>query len=241
MRKILALTSLVALIAGCAKHDPILPGVRTPIFDTPNATVLGITIENLPVTAVEMSQNDCPYRQNSSNTIWDGERKIFTGFPTTNSVHANTSPVCAGKYVIAGLTTGELVRVNPKNRQISWIADIYSQTNMTGGASVLDIVAPIIVDGTSVYAGGMGDAFCRVNINTGTKKWCTPISVTRPFIVTEPASFVIGADNALYAVRNTDGAIYWRTDDVRGDIKYSNGIITVGRKKIDAATGKFIK
>ena len=51
-----------------------------------------------------------------------------------------------------------------------WIADVYSASNMTGGASIVDIVAPIVPYNRAVYAGGLGDAFCKINANmTGSR------------------------------------------------------------------------
>lgn len=239
MRKIAALSAILILAAGCTKHDPILPGVRTAIFDEDNAAMAGGTIENLPDMAVVMDNTNCPYTQNSSNVISNGDRKIFTGFPTSNSVKSAQTPVCSGKYVVAGLTTGEVIKVNPTTRKIEWIADVFRPSNMTGGASVLDIVAPIIIDGDAVYAGGMGDAFCRINLSNGKKKWCAPISVASPFVIAGPAAFVIGANGTLYAVRTTDGAIYWTYEIGKcAKLSYANQVVTACKTKLDATTGK---
>ncbi|MDE5615339.1 MAG: PQQ-like beta-propeller repeat protein [Alphaproteobacteria bacterium] len=241
MRKLTAVVAVLILAAGCTKHDPILPGERTAIFEESTTTVVGGVIENLPDVAAGSTNIECPYTQDSSNVIRNGNRKIFTGFPTNNSVKSTQSPVCAGKYVIAGLTTGEVVKVNPANRNVEWIADVFRPSNMTGGASVLDIVAPIVIDGNAVYAGGMGDAFCRINLANGKKKWCTPISVSAPFIITEPAAFVAGTNGILYAVRTSDGAIYWQTPIGKcNKISYENQIITACKAKINAATGETI-
>ncbi len=241
MRKIALATSVLLLAAACTKHDPILPGDRADIFPAPQPVALDITIENLPGGAVDATGDPCPYTQDASNVIRDGERKIFSGFPTNNSVKATRHPVCAGGHVIAGLTTGEVVKVHPKTRKIAWIADVFRENNMTGGAAVVDIIAPIVVDGAAVYTGGLGDAFCKLNLNNGAKKWCVPISVDGPFIITQPAAFVKSGDT-LYAVRTSDGAIYWALHDApRAAMEYKDGIITIGRTKIDAASGQIIK
>ena len=199
-------------------------------------------IAYLPDTAFTMPVTDCPYRQDSNNTIWNGERKIFVGFPTTNSVKNNATPVCSGNFIYAGLTTGELIKINSTNRQIVWMADIYRPSNMTGGASVVDIVAPVIIKDKHVYVGGMGDAFCKINATSGAKTWCVEIGTAKPFIIADDVIFVVATNDYLYALRNNDGAAYWRAKlDKQHTPKYENGIITVGREKFDGKTGKKIK
>lgn len=231
--------TLVALGA-CSKHDPILPGTRSAIFATNAPVVLNQSITDLPATTVAGDADaNCPYTQDASNVIKNGDRKIFSGFPTPNSVHSNMRPVCSGKYVYAGLTTGEVVKVDTKTRNIVWIADVFRPSNMTGGASVVDIVAPIMLHNGTVYAGGLGDAFCAINATSGAKKWCTYIGTAHPFVITDAAAFVVGTDNNLYAVRMRDGAIYWRAAvNAQSAPTYGDGTVTVGRQKFDAATGQ---
>lgn len=242
MRKTAAIITCLALLSACSEHDPILPGTRTAIFEVENLNILNQDIPDLPENITEATKADCPYTQDSSNVIWKGDRKIFSGFPTSNSVKSNQTPVCSGKYVYAGLTTGELVKVNPANKNIVWIADIYRASNMTGGASILDIIAPIVIQDGSVYVGGLGDAYCRINASSGSKKWCLPIGVAVPFITTEKVSFVVATDNYLYAIRNSNGAVYWRTEiKKQSEPTYQDKIITVGKQKINAETGEELK
>ena len=229
------------VLSGCAEHDPILPGVRTPVFNTNDIRVMDANVENLPDTIDSTDTPECPYTQDSSNVIWDGDRKIFSGFPTNNSVQSNQSPICANGYVYAGLTTGEVVKIAPKSRKIIWIADVFRHSNMTGGASIVDIIAPLVIHKGALYVGGLGDAFCRINTSSGDKKWCVNIGVAVPFIVMDNVAFVVTTDNNLYAIRTTDGAVYWRTP-VKNQVApiYSNKIISVGDMKINAENGEII-
>lgn len=241
MRKNAIFCGLVCLaaLAACSKHDPILPGTRTSIFNTTTVKTTDEKIASLPDAAFEMDKTDCPYTQDSSNTIWDGERKVFSGFPTSNSVKNDAKPVCSGKYVYAGLTTGELIKLNPSTRSVVWVADIYRPSNMTGGASVVDIVSPIVVRGANIYVGGLGDAFCKINAATGTKKWCVELGTAEPFIIAGDVIFVVGTDNKLYAIRDNDGAAYWTAElKKQSTPKYEKEIITVGREKFNALTGE---
>ena len=242
MRNKLAILIVCGLaVVACDKHDPILPGERSDIFNTKTLNVLNESVPNAPENIVANTQMDCPYTQKSDNTIWDGARKIFSGFATGNSVAGTRTPVCNGRYVYAGLSTGELVKINPQTRQIAWIADVYRPSNMTGGASVLDIVAPIQIQGKYIYAGGLGDAFCKISDATGNASWCTNIGVEKPFIIGDTVAYVVDTEKKLNAVRLKDGAIYWRTSVKKSRTpKYENRVITVAGEKFDAESGKKI-
>ena len=64
MRKIGAFCCCMLLVAGCAEHDPILPGLRTPVFNTNNINILNTDIKNLP-------DNIAVYVKNIINNIFD--------------------------------------------------------------------------------------------------------------------------------------------------------------------------
>ena len=243
MRKYIPLLFCVLITSACDKHDPILPGVRTTIFDSGTAqNILNTSVPDLPDTAPTHQNSDCPYTLDNTNTIRDGDRKIFVGFPASNFIDVETHPVCDGGYVYAGLNTGNVVKIAPKSRNLVWMTDVYSESNMMGGAPTVDIVAPLIINGSWLYAGGMGDAFCKININNGNKKWCAPIGTRKPFIVLENVAYITGLDDALYAVRLSDGAIYWRSElKKQSTPKYDNKIIMVGKQRFDAATGDELK
>lgn len=242
MRKIYLVICCMFFVSACDKHDPILTGVRTPIFDGGQIRVLNQTITDVPTGVHTYDNSACKYTQDSKNIVWDGARRVFSGFATNNTVSGIRTPICSGKYLYAGLSTGEVVKLNPQSRSVLWIADIYRTSNLTGGASMVDIVAPIVPYGDSVYVAGLGDAFCRINATSGAKRWCVNLSVGVPFILAGNYAFVVSTDGNLNAVSLSKGQIYWRVP-VSAQVApvYSDGMITVGHEKIDIATGKIIK
>ena len=242
MRKILVCAFLLLTLVACDKHDPILSGTRIDVFDTGAPRVLNTPVPNLPQNATPSKAKDCSYVQRFDNTIWDGDKKIFSGFATNNFVTGTRKPICFGGYVYAGLSTGELVKVNPENRALMWIADVYRSSNMTGGASVLDIIAPAQILGGHVYAGGLGGAFCKISDSEGAPVWCTNIGVEYPFVIAGDVAYVVDTDKNLNAVRLRDGSVYWRTPVKKpGAPEYSDKIVRVGSEKFDAADGSVIK
>ncbi|MBO4745770.1 MAG: PQQ-binding-like beta-propeller repeat protein [Alphaproteobacteria bacterium] len=242
MRKIAILTGICLVVAACDSHDPILPGVRSDIFTSNDLNILNTSVPNVSDNAVIENDAECPYTQKPDNTIWDDTRKIFSGFATNNYVAGDKKPVCNGNFVYAGLSTGELVKVNGKTRQMAWIADVYRASNMMGGASVVDIIAAPKIYKNYVYVGGLGDAFCKISDATGRAAWCIDIGVEKNFILTDAAIYVLDTDNNLNAIRMQDGAIYWRTAIKKSRTpKYKDKIIKVGSEKIDAETGKILE
>lgn len=242
MRKVALFIVCAMVLGGCDKHDPILPGVRDSIFNTSNLNVLNTSVPNVPENLLEYKADDCPYTQKSDNTVWADSRKIFAGFATGNSVAGERTPMCNNGFVYAGLSTGELVKLNPRTRRIVWITDVYSPTNMTGGSSVLDIVAPIQIRGKYVYVGGLGDAFCKVSDTTGTASWCVGIGVEKPFVVTDDVAYVLDTENNLNAIRLRDGAIYWRKPVQKSRTpRYVDKKIIVGAEQFSAETGELLK
>ena len=242
IRKLLFIACGAVALNACDKHDPILPGTRTAIFDGASVSVLNRDITDIPQAAVIVDNTNCPYTQDKNNVIWHGTRKIFSGFPTSNTVAGNQSPVCSGGYVYAGLTTGEVVKINPKNRGIVWIADVYRASNLTGGSSMVDIVAPVVPVGRYVYAGGLGDAFCKLDASSGAKKWCADIGVAVPFVMTENYAFVVGVDKKLYAISAKNGDVHWSQNVQRAVAPtYSDGVISVGKEQFSVKNGKKLK
>lgn len=238
MRKISISMLCVISLCACSKHDPILPGTRTAIFSENEINLLNTTITDLDDSAIAIEVQDCPYTQDSSNTIRYGDTKIFCGFPMANCVENDQKPVCVGKYVYAGLTTGNVVKIDSNNKKVVWMTDVYKESNMTGGAPVVDIIAPIIINKGWLYVGGMGDAFCKINATSGNKKWCAQIGTTNEFVLTKNAIFVVGMDNNLYALRESDGAVYWKREIKKQKApKYENKVISVGKQKFNATTG----
>ena len=224
---------------GCAKHDPVLPGARTYVFDSTDVTVENIDVPQLSEHAKNISGDEkCDFRQEPNNTLWQGDKKIFSGFATDSVVRSNQSPICDAGFVYTGLTTGEVIKINPSNKNVVWVADVFRASNLTGGASVVDIVAHVGIDGDFVYAGGLGDALCKLNKYSGDRVWCLNISVPVDFIKVDDFIFVVGTDNYLYAVNAKNGKIHWKSE-IKKQVKpiYENNVITVGRLRINAKDG----
>ena len=243
MKKIFAFFVVLMAVTACSKHDPILPGTRVDIFDTTETVVENKEIPTLSQNAKEIyGDKDCEYTQDALNNIWNGDKKIYAGFVMDSVVKSNQSPICSGQFIYTGLSTGEVIKINTKTRKVVWTTDVYRTNNLTGGATVVDIIAHVGLDGKFVFAGGLGDAFCKLNANNGNKIWCVNISVPVDFIIVDNFAFVVGTDNNLYALNTDNGAVYWKSQ-IKKQVspKYDGKTITVGKERFDYKNGTIAK
>lgn len=243
LKKIFAFLLCIVGISSCSKRDPILPGVRVDIFESTDVHVLNQSVPDLSEKAKNIyGDENCEYKQDALNNVWLGDKKIFNGFPTDSVVKSNQTPVCVGKFIYSGLSTGEVIKINTVNQKTVWMADVFKETSLTGGTMIVDIVARVGVDGKYVYAGGLGDAFCKLRNDNGYKIWCLDISVPVNFIVVDNFAFVIGADSNLYAINIDNGSVYWKTVIKKQRVpKYDGKNIIVGKEIIDYKNGTIVK
>lgn len=229
---------------GCSKHDPILPGVRHEIFDNGDIAVANKNIPELSTVEKNIyGDADCDYRQDATNTIWHGDKKVYTGFAGNTTVKTNQTPICVNNFIFTGLSNGSVIKLNKNNKRIIWQSDVYKENVFTGGSAIVDIIARVGYDNNGyIYAGGLGDAFCKLNANNGNKVWCVDISVPVDFIIVDNFAFVVGGDNNLYAINTKDGTVYWKSE-IKKQIKpkYDGKIITVGKQRINYTDGSIIK
>ena len=243
MKKVSIFLLCAITISSCSKHDPILPGVRNDIFDANDVIVQNRELPQLSDNMTNIyGDANCGYKQDALNTIWLDGKKVWTGFATNSAVKSNQSPICDGEFIYVGLSTGEIVKINTSTKKQVWATDVFRANNLTGGASMVDIVAHVGLDDKYVYACGLGDAFCKLNASNGDKVWCLNVSTGVDFIMVDDFVFVVGTDNNLYAINKQNGDVYWRVE-VKKQIepKYNKQIITVGKQRINTKDGSLVK
>jgi outer membrane protein assembly factor BamB len=193
-----------ALLVGCETSDPILPGARKPVFARDELVVLDKKIGDAGVPLVP---EKCDFTIDGNNMIWKNGVRIFAGLPTESEIKTDKKTACHGDFVYAGLSTGELVKVNAKTRDLEWTADIFAERAPTGATPFLDIIATPVYNGGFIYAGGLGGAFCKIRDKDGEKIWCRPIAVQEITASTKKFNFVKSADGREFVI-STDGAVY---------------------------------
>ncbi len=243
LKKIIAFLLCIIVLYACSKRDPVLPGERFDIFGNTEIRPVDKSLPQLSDTAKNIYGNSvCNYTQNDKNVIFMGDKKVFKGIATDNFVKNNQKPICVDDFIYTGLSTGEIVKINARNNKLVWATDVFKETNLTGGSGVVDIVARVGFDKNFVYAGGLGDAFCKLKSFDGNKIWCLNISVPVDFILVDNFAFVVGADNNLYAINVLDGSVYWKTEIKKQMVpQYDGQYIIIGKEKINYSNGEIVK
>ncbi len=100
----------------------------------------------------------------------------------------------------------------------------------------------MIIRGDFIYVAGLGNAICKVSINSGNKTWCAPISIADKFILAGDVIFSVDVANKMYAINTSNGKVYWEMDidNTDSDLSYADGILTFDGDEYDARTGKLI-
>ena len=191
-------------LGACSTPDPILEGDRSPIFKQDALVVLDEKVLDLGNV---LTPTNCEYAVDANNRIWHGNVRIFSGLPTEAKIKVDKKTACNGKNVYAGLSTGELVKVNATSREMAWAVDIFQPFSPTKNAMFLDIIATPVYHAGFVYAGGLGNQFCKVRDSDGKKIWCLPVAVVAIVKSTDKFHVIKSADGAMYAV-STDGRVY---------------------------------
>jgi len=196
---------LLLLIAACSKSDPILEGYRTPVFRATGVEASGVFEGELGAPLLPAPCNNI--RIDANNQIWRGSTRIFAGIPTDSGIISEKFVACRGSYVYAGLSTGELVKVNYRTRDLAWVADIFMANHPTSNILFVNIIATPVINGEFIFAGGLGNAFCKVRDADGSKVWCVPISVRDIVKSTRNYNVVLADDGTKYVV-SRQGKVY---------------------------------
>ena len=110
MKKFIGFCLCTVAMFGCSKHDPILPGVRHEIFDSGDIIVSNKSLPDLSENEKNISGDaNCDYRQDATNSVWNGNKKIYSGFASNTIVNSNQSPICVGNFVYTGLSNGSVI------------------------------------------------------------------------------------------------------------------------------------
>ena len=175
-----------------------------------------------------------------------GERAWqYQGNTIATTLLGLSAPAVADGLVVAGFGSGEIVAVREDSGALAWSDSLASAR---GRNSLVDLSAvrglPVIDQGR-VYAIGAGGLLLSLDLRTGRRLWEREVGGTQtPWLVGDWL-FVQTSDQALVAIRTSDGRLRWVTDLPRfeneakkSDVIFWTGPVLVGNKLVLAGSNE---
>jgi outer membrane protein assembly factor BamB len=163
-------------------------------------------------------------------------------------VFGSGSPASGRGTVVAGFSSGELNAYRYENGRQVW-QDALSRTAIsTGVASLSDIDADPVIEGSFVYALGQGGRMVALDINSGERVWeLNMAGISTPWVAGDWL-FAVNDRAQLVAVQRMSGKIRWisqlpRWDNEKkktGPIYYSGPVLAGGRLILAGSDGAII-
>ncbi|MDR0319549.1 MAG: PQQ-like beta-propeller repeat protein [Rickettsiales bacterium] len=201
-------------LGACDKKDPILPGDRIPVFEAGaklKESKVGV-LDLLPPTgskaADSPARGELDYIMSDENVLTrkaDG-KIIFRGFPTATKAGPAAAPITSGGYIYAGLSTGEVIKINKATGEILWTIDLGSRSLITGGSQIADISA-MRLDGGNLFVSSIGGIFAKIDAAAGRAIWTAPIGTGHGIFISGRALAIIDLDGDLAVLDARDGAL----------------------------------
>ena len=212
-------------------------------FDAATGKLIWSVQPSGPVRGQPTVDGDALYVMSQDNQIFS----LKTADGTTNwsaaasleiaGVFGTSSPASARGTVVAGFSSGELNAYRYENGRQVW-QDALSRTAIsTGVASLSDIDADPVIDGSYVFALGQGGRMVALDINSGERVWELNIAgISTPWVAGDWL-FAVNDRAQLLAVQKTTGKIRWisqlpRWDNQKkqtGPIYYAGPVLAGGR------------
>jgi len=235
MRKyfVLILPALFVAMAGCDKKDPILPGVRVPVFHN------NLEMKESKATAAELmgkekgnrtkGEAEQLYEMSENNILTrksDG-RVILRGFPTATKAGPAAEPIVSGNFIYAGLSTGEVLKIRRANGEIIWTVDLGGRSLLTGG-SLLSDISVMKLDGNFLYVSGVGGTFGKLRSTTGEAVWVSGVGTMNEIFISGNLIAFVDLDGRLVMLDARDGSLVEARELSKRERKRSIGEL-VGR------------
>ena len=175
-----------------------------------------------------------------------GERAWqYQGNTIATTLLGLSAPAVAEGLVVAGFGSGEIVAVREDSGALAWSDSLASAR---GRNSLVDLSAvrglPVIDQGR-VYAIGAGGLLLSLDLRTGRRLWEREVGGTQTPWLAGDWLFVQTSDQALVAIRTSDGRLRWVTDLPRfeneakkSDVIFWTGPVLVGNKLVLAGSNE---
>ena len=175
-----------------------------------------------------------------------GEREWqYQGTSVATTLLGQGAPAVSDGIVLAGFGSGELVAVREESGALVWSDSLASSRGRNGLMDLSAVRGLPVVDRGRVYAVGAGGLLLAIDLRTGRRLWEREIGGAQTPWIAGDWLFVQTTDQALAAVRASDGRLRWVRDLPRyenekkqQDVIFWTGPVLAGGKLILAGSNE---
>jgi outer membrane protein assembly factor BamB len=126
------------------------------------------------------------------------------------SLRGTSRPIIAGDLAICGFDNGRIVAAALGNGSTAWESPVGQSHGSTELQRLIDVDAPVIVDGEDLFAVAYQGRVARMSRENGQIVWARDLSSFRGLAVDENAVYVATAEGDLVRIDRRTGAEQWR-------------------------------
>lgn len=145
-----------------------------------------------------------------------GTEQWRVGYPApVLTLRGSSTPTIAASGVIAGLSGGKLVKLDPADGTPLWEVTVTPPSGRSELARIADIDADPVVVGTLVFVGTYNGDLAAVDLESGTILWRRQLSSYAGLAATETDLFVTDSEDQIWAADPVSGAGRWKQERLR--------------------------
>lgn len=131
------------------------------------------------------------------------------------TLRGSSTPTIAPTGIVAGLSGGKLVKLDPKDGTPLWEVTVTPPSGRSELARISDIDADPVVVGTLVFVGTYNGDLAAVDLESGTILWRRQLSSYAGLAANESDLFVTDSDDQIWAADPVSGAGRWKQERLR--------------------------
>lgn len=130
------------------------------------------------------------------------------------SVRGSAAPVVDGDVVFAAFDNGKVAALTLAEGELLWTATVATPSGRTELQRLVDIDAPVRVEGDDVFVAGFHGRAAMIARGSGQIWWGREYSTHRGIALDEDALYLSTADGIVVSLSRRDGTERWRQDQL---------------------------